>query len=77
MLAIIGGNPARFAPFSQLFQRALSNSGARVASGAHAPGHVDVTDEQARSVLAALSGDHPQRQQDPWLRHPGQRILSA
>ncbi|ELB87022.1 coenzyme F420-dependent N5,N10-methylene tetrahydromethanopterin reductase [Rhodococcus wratislaviensis IFP 2016] len=49
MLAIIGGAPARFAPFSQLFQQALQRSGrAALPVGVHSPGHVAVTDEQAR-----------------------------
>ncbi|MCT9933429.1 LLM class flavin-dependent oxidoreductase [Planotetraspora sp. A-T 1434] len=49
MLAIIGGSPARFAPFSQLFQQALAKFGRPpLPVGVHAPGHVAATDEQAR-----------------------------
>jgi probable LLM family oxidoreductase len=49
MLAIIGGSPARFAPFSQLFQQALERFGrAPLPVGVHSPGHVAATDEQAR-----------------------------
>jgi probable LLM family oxidoreductase len=49
MLAIIGGSPARFAPFSQLFQQALERFGQPARPvGVHSPGHVAVTDEQAR-----------------------------
>jgi probable LLM family oxidoreductase len=49
MLAIIGGSPARFAPFSQLFQQALERLGqAPRPVGVHSPGHVAATDEQAR-----------------------------
>ncbi|GAA4574802.1 LLM class flavin-dependent oxidoreductase [Planotetraspora kaengkrachanensis] len=49
MLAIIGGSPARFAPFSQLFQQALEKFGrAPLPVGVHSPGHVAATDEQAR-----------------------------
>ena len=49
MLAIIGGNPARFAPFSQLFRDALDQLGqAPRPIGVHSPGHVAATDEQAR-----------------------------
>jgi alkanesulfonate monooxygenase SsuD/methylene tetrahydromethanopterin reductase-like flavin-dependent oxidoreductase (luciferase family) len=49
MLAIIGGPPARFAPFSQLFRQALESFGkAALPVGVHSPGHVAVTDEQAR-----------------------------
>ncbi|MDZ5442284.1 LLM class flavin-dependent oxidoreductase [Micromonospora sp. 4G57] len=50
MLAIIGGSPARFAPFSQLFQQALKQLGeAPRPVGVHSPGHVAATDEQARA----------------------------
>jgi probable LLM family oxidoreductase len=49
MLAIIGGSPARFAPFSQLFQQALQQLGRTpLPVGVHSPGHVAATDEQAR-----------------------------
>jgi probable LLM family oxidoreductase len=49
MLAIIGGPPARFAPFSELFRQALESFGrAPLPVGVHAPGHVAATDEQAR-----------------------------
>ena len=49
MLAIIGGSPARFAPFSQLFRQALERlRRPQLPVGVHAPGHVDVTDEKAR-----------------------------
>jgi probable LLM family oxidoreductase len=49
MLAIIGGSPARFAPFSQLFHQALERFGkAPLPVGVHSPGHVAATDEQAR-----------------------------
>jgi probable LLM family oxidoreductase len=49
MLAIIGGPPARFAPFSQLFRQALEELGQPARPvGIHAPGHVAETDEQAQ-----------------------------
>jgi probable LLM family oxidoreductase len=49
MLAIIGGSPARFAPFSQLFQQALERFGkAPLPVGVHSIGHLAATDEQAR-----------------------------
>jgi probable LLM family oxidoreductase len=49
MLAIIGGSPARFAPFSRLFQQALERFGkAPLPVGVHSPGHVAATDEKAR-----------------------------
>jgi probable LLM family oxidoreductase len=48
MLAIIGGPPARFAPFSQLFHEALESFGRDdLPVGVHSPGHVAATDEQA------------------------------
>jgi alkanesulfonate monooxygenase SsuD/methylene tetrahydromethanopterin reductase-like flavin-dependent oxidoreductase (luciferase family) len=48
-LAIIGGPPARFAPFSQLFQQALESFGrGPLPVGVHSPGHVAATDEKAR-----------------------------
>jgi len=49
MLAIIGGSPARFKPFSQLFGLALAKfERAPLPVGVHSPGHVAETDEQAR-----------------------------
>jgi probable LLM family oxidoreductase len=49
MLAIIGGSPARFAPFSELFRQALESFGREpLPVGVHSPGHVAATDEQAR-----------------------------
>jgi probable LLM family oxidoreductase len=49
MLAIIGGSPARFAPFSDLFRQALESFGrTALPVGVHSPGHVAATDEQAR-----------------------------
>ncbi|MGH1553396.1 LLM class flavin-dependent oxidoreductase [Streptomyces sp. L7] len=48
MLAIIGGDIARFAPFSELYRRALAEFGHPARPiGVHAPGHVAATDEQA------------------------------
>jgi probable LLM family oxidoreductase len=48
MLAIIGGPPARFAPFPRLFRQALEQFGQPPRPvGVHAPGHVSATDEQA------------------------------
>ena len=41
MLAIIGGSPARFAPFSQLFSQALESVGRpALPVGVHSPGHI-------------------------------------
>jgi alkanesulfonate monooxygenase SsuD/methylene tetrahydromethanopterin reductase-like flavin-dependent oxidoreductase (luciferase family) len=48
MLAIIGGSPARFAPFADLYRQALERFGrAQLPIGVHSPGHVAATDEQA------------------------------
>jgi probable LLM family oxidoreductase len=48
MLAIIGGPTARFAPFSELFRRALKElEQPDRPVGVHSPGHVAATDEQA------------------------------
>jgi len=52
MLAIIGGPPARFAPFSQLFQEALQQFGQPARPvGVHAPGHIAESDEQAQEAF--------------------------
>lgn len=52
MLAIIGGNPARFAPYATLYREQLERFGKPVMPiGVHAPGHVAATDEQAREEL--------------------------
>ncbi len=49
MLAIIGGSPSRFAPFSRLFKQALDKFGRPpLPVGVHSPGHVAETDEKAR-----------------------------
>ncbi|MEO7521969.1 MAG: LLM class flavin-dependent oxidoreductase, partial [Gemmatimonas sp.] len=52
MLAIIGGNPRRFAPYIDLYHRALdANGAARLPIGVHSPGYVADTDAQAREEL--------------------------
>jgi alkanesulfonate monooxygenase SsuD/methylene tetrahydromethanopterin reductase-like flavin-dependent oxidoreductase (luciferase family) len=49
-LAIIGGPPARFAAYSQLFQRALEKFGRPpLPVLVHSPGHIAATDEQAKA----------------------------
>jgi len=49
-LAIIGGPPARFAAYSQLFRRALDRFGRPpLPVMVHSPGHVAATDEQAKA----------------------------
>ena len=52
MLAIIGGEPERFAPYVDLFQRAIAQFGMPMPKiGVHSPGHIAETDEQAREEL--------------------------
>ncbi|MFG1399481.1 LLM class flavin-dependent oxidoreductase [Roseixanthobacter pseudopolyaromaticivorans] len=52
MLAIIGGDPKRFRPYVDLFHRALGQLGKpTLPIGAHSPGYVADTDEQAREEL--------------------------
>ncbi|PPF74705.1 LLM class flavin-dependent oxidoreductase [Pseudoclavibacter sp. RFBJ3] len=49
MLAIIGGESARFAPFAKLYRQANEQFGhPNGPIGAHSPGHIADTDEQAR-----------------------------
>jgi probable LLM family oxidoreductase len=49
-LAIIGGSPSRFAPYSELFRRALEKYGRDpLPVLVHSPGHVAPTDEQAKA----------------------------
>ena len=53
MLAIIGGHPQRFVPYVDLYRRALGQFGFPIGLpvGAHSPGHVAATDEEAREDL--------------------------
>ena len=52
MLAIIGGDPARFIPYADLFRRTLDKAGkAALPIGVHSHGFVGDTDEQAREAL--------------------------
>lgn len=52
MLAIIGGSAARFVPLVELYYRALDKAGMpKQPVGAHSPGHIAATDEQAKSDL--------------------------
>ncbi|QUS36472.1 LLM class flavin-dependent oxidoreductase [Falsirhodobacter algicola] len=49
MLAIIGGAPARFRPFVDLYHRIREEAGQpRLPIGLHSPGHVAATDAEAR-----------------------------
>jgi len=52
MLAIIGGDPARFAPYTDLYRRALQElEQPDLPIGVHSPGFVADTDEEARELL--------------------------
>jgi probable LLM family oxidoreductase len=52
MLAIIGGDPRRFAPYVELYHRALAEDGVdALPVGVHSPGHVAETDAEARETL--------------------------
>jgi probable LLM family oxidoreductase len=52
MLAIIGGDPARFAPYVDLYHRAFREFGRPSKPiGVHSPGYVAETDAQAREEL--------------------------
>jgi probable LLM family oxidoreductase len=54
MLAIIGGDPKRFAPFADLYRRTLKEMGkAPLPVGVHSHGFVGETDAQAREDLFA------------------------
>ncbi|HWM33481.1 MAG TPA: LLM class flavin-dependent oxidoreductase [Pseudolysinimonas sp.] len=53
VLAIIGGEPARFAPYVELYHRALAQMGKDPALpvAVHSPGFVAATDEEAAELL--------------------------
>lgn len=52
MLAIIGGDPKRFLPYVDLYERALAQYGSeRLEVGVHSPGHVADTDDEAKEQL--------------------------
>jgi probable LLM family oxidoreductase len=52
LLAIIGGSPERFAPYVDLYHRALAQMGVPdLPIGVHSPGHISETDEQAAEEL--------------------------
>ena len=51
-LAIIGGDPARFAPYAGLYRESLKRfDKPQLPIGIHSPGHVAETDEQAAAEL--------------------------
>jgi probable LLM family oxidoreductase len=52
MLAIIGGAPSRFAPYADLYRRALTELGvAELPIGVHSPGFIAADDREARELL--------------------------
>lgn len=52
MLAIIGGDPARFAPYTDLYRRAAEQFGTTAHPiGMHSPGFIADTDEAAREIF--------------------------
>jgi probable LLM family oxidoreductase len=52
MLAIIGGQPERFAPFVDLYHQALTQLEVeQLPVGVHSPGYIAETDQQAREEL--------------------------
>jgi probable LLM family oxidoreductase len=52
LLAIIGGDPVRFAPYADLFRRALGELGKEPQPiGVHSPGFIADTDEEAREIF--------------------------
>jgi probable LLM family oxidoreductase len=52
MLAIIGGDPVRFAPYVELYHRALAQlEQPTLPIGVHSPGFVADTDEEAKEIL--------------------------
>jgi probable LLM family oxidoreductase len=52
MLAIIGGSPQRFAPWTELYRERLERFGKPAQPiGVHSPGHVAETDERAKEEL--------------------------
>ncbi|WP_441361106.1 LLM class flavin-dependent oxidoreductase [Agrobacterium sp. MCAB5] len=50
MFAIIGGDPARFAPYVELYKKASEQAG-HTAGDVHSPGYVAESDDQARRDL--------------------------
>ena len=52
VMAVIGGSPERFAPFVDLYHRALEHYGHGFRPiSMHSPGHIAATDEQAREEM--------------------------
>ncbi|MGP4088250.1 LLM class flavin-dependent oxidoreductase [Streptomyces sp. KR55] len=76
MIAIIGGNPERFAPYIDLYQRATDKFGTTAHPvGMHSPGFIADTDEEAKELhwphykvirdrIGALRGWPPVRKEE-------------
>ena len=70
MLAVIGGHPTRFAPYVELYQRALEENGHKLLPvGMHSLGFVGKTDEEALQT----QWPHWQEQLDSASRERGWR----
>lgn len=51
-LAIIGGDPARFGPYANLYREGLEKFGQKnLPISIHSPGHIAATDEEARELV--------------------------
>ena len=62
VLAIIGGDPARFSPFADLYRKARADmGGAPMPLGIHSPGYVGATDEEARDTFWTHYAAHRNR----------------
>ncbi|MEK6309851.1 LLM class flavin-dependent oxidoreductase [Curtobacterium luteum] len=56
MLAIIGGSPERFAPYTDLYRRAAAQFGTTAHPiGMHSPGFIADTDEEAKDIMFTYS----------------------
>ena len=72
MLAIIGGDPVRFAPYTELYHRALDELGQPAQPiGVHSPGFVAATDDEARDLL------WPHYRSDARPDRPGPRLAAG
>ncbi len=58
LLAVIGGSPARFVPFTELYRRSLAEfDRPDLPIGMHCPGHIAATDEQAQDEMFPHQAD--------------------
>lgn len=78
-LAIIGGDPARFAPFANLYRQQLAEMGKeQLPISIHSPGHIALDDEQAANELwpAYLAGFGRIGQERGWAPPTPQHFMS-